>query len=395
SDFYYDGLNRQVARVINGIATYSVWDGAERVAEYDASGNVLNRWIYAGGDLVRSPSPQQIYYYPDGLGSTSRIADANGIVLERYTYDVGGKPSIYAPGGTVPLSGSAYGVDMLFTGQKWYSQLGIYDLRNRAYLTSLGRFLQPDAIGFGGDPSNLYRYCGNNPVNLTDPNGLQAGQVEDPAADPFYDSDPSDGFKTQGQINEETALRAGSNIRVLIVDPIIHFFQDLIKSIPAPHEYPKGQPSDNGLPKPKPSGPPAPLTMGFITLSGAASNVIIFARDTLTGGALWWSAGTGLQPIGNAPADVRWAPNSGTGNYEASQFTLYAQGTWGMWGKNETGTTTDAGHTTNILAHSVNTQPWGQNGLAPYGFPAGTAPNIGNVPLYNAAVLRWEAAHHH
>ncbi|MBA2682562.1 MAG: RHS repeat-associated core domain-containing protein, partial [Ktedonobacteraceae bacterium] len=173
SDFYYDGLNRQVARVINGIATYSVWDGAERVAEYDASGNVLNRWIYAGGDLVRSPNPQQIYYYPDGLGSTSRIADASGNVLERYTYDVGGSPAFYAPGGTTNLGQSAYGVDMLFTGQKWYSQLGLYDLRHRAYLTSLGRFLQPDPIGFSGDRSNIYRYCGNNPVNCDDPSGLE------------------------------------------------------------------------------------------------------------------------------------------------------------------------------------------------------------------------------
>ncbi|MBA3832572.1 MAG: RHS repeat-associated core domain-containing protein [Chthoniobacterales bacterium] len=60
----------------------------------------------------------------------------------------------------------------LFTGQKWYSQLGILDLRNRAYLPSLGRFLQPDPIGFGGDASNLYRYCGNSPSNLSDPSGL-------------------------------------------------------------------------------------------------------------------------------------------------------------------------------------------------------------------------------
>jgi hypothetical protein len=25
--FYYDGLNRQIARSINGTATFSVWDG--------------------------------------------------------------------------------------------------------------------------------------------------------------------------------------------------------------------------------------------------------------------------------------------------------------------------------------------------------------------------------
>jgi hypothetical protein len=36
----------------------------------------------------------------------------------------------------------------------------------------LGRFLQPDPIGFKGDASNLYRYCGNDWANKTDPTGL-------------------------------------------------------------------------------------------------------------------------------------------------------------------------------------------------------------------------------
>ena len=37
----------------------------------------------------------------------------------------------------------------------------------------IGRFLQPDPIGFKGDASNLYRYCGNDWGNRTDPMGLQ------------------------------------------------------------------------------------------------------------------------------------------------------------------------------------------------------------------------------
>src|SRR5713226_8455195 len=39
----------------------------------------------------------------------------------------------------------------------------------------LGRFLQPDPIGFKGDSSNLYRYCGNDWANKTDPLGLNPG----------------------------------------------------------------------------------------------------------------------------------------------------------------------------------------------------------------------------
>jgi hypothetical protein len=38
------------------------------------------------------------------------------------------------------------------------------------YSPALGRFLQPDPIGYAGG-SNLYAYVGNDPVNLTDPHG--------------------------------------------------------------------------------------------------------------------------------------------------------------------------------------------------------------------------------
>ncbi len=40
------------------------------------------------------------------------------------------------------------------------------------YDPTVGRFLTEDPIGFEGDPSNPYRYVGNNPLNATDPTGL-------------------------------------------------------------------------------------------------------------------------------------------------------------------------------------------------------------------------------
>ena len=91
--------------------------------------------------------------------------------MEWYRYDLQGTPVIYDVNNT-QLSASAYNVRHLFTGQHWYSDIGLYDLRNRFYSPDIGRFLQPDPIGFRGDRTNLYRYCRNNPVTSWDPSGL-------------------------------------------------------------------------------------------------------------------------------------------------------------------------------------------------------------------------------
>jgi RHS repeat-associated protein len=168
--FVYDGLGRQVGRSIGGVIRFSVWDGWNLFAEYQ-SGNVLNRRMVngAGGDLALD-SYNNLYFYANAQGSTTHLAGSDGKLKESYTYDMNGTPTVYNSDGTLRSGGSAY-ISNFFTGQQWYSALKLYDLRHRFYVPDLGRFLQPDPTGFNGDPANLYRYCGNNPANLTDPSG--------------------------------------------------------------------------------------------------------------------------------------------------------------------------------------------------------------------------------
>jgi len=176
--FTYDGLNRQVSRRIgmNGTRTFSVWDGWELVQEYHMSGgNAVEdaSYLYGVTGLVKNLKTNN-YYYQDGSGSTSHLANSSGVLQEWYRYDLQGKPVFYNSADQ-QITVSAFGVRHLFTGQQWYSEVGLYDLRNRFYSPDLGRFLQPDPIGFDGDPTNLYSYCGNNPVVYLDPTGLFRG----------------------------------------------------------------------------------------------------------------------------------------------------------------------------------------------------------------------------
>jgi RHS repeat-associated protein len=139
--------------------------------EYGANNVLSQKYLQGYHGLVKTFVGTPVYYYQDELGSTSHIASSTGSLLEYYKYDLYGKPKIYNTS-NAQLTTSAYGVKDLFTGQRWVSEIGLYDDRNRFMSPDLGRFLQPDPIGFKGDGSNLYRYCGNDWVNRSDPMGL-------------------------------------------------------------------------------------------------------------------------------------------------------------------------------------------------------------------------------
>jgi RHS repeat-associated protein len=69
---------------------------------------------------------------------------------------------------------SVYGNTIMFTARNWDVESGNYYYRARMYSPNLGRFLQPDPIGYA-DNMNMYSYCGNNPMNWIDPMGLSFG----------------------------------------------------------------------------------------------------------------------------------------------------------------------------------------------------------------------------
>ena len=119
-----------------------------------------------------------IYYYQDELGSTSHIANATGALLEYYKYDLYGKPRYFAPNNQELIT-SNYNVRDLHGGARWLPEIGLYDDRNRFMSPDLGRFLQPDPIGFKGDSSNLYRYVGNDWANRNDLMGLVTDEQVD------------------------------------------------------------------------------------------------------------------------------------------------------------------------------------------------------------------------
>src|SRR5690606_27440322 len=102
-------------------------------------------------------------------GSTTALYRPGTGIRQRYTYDEYGALQVRNAAGN-PVATTPY-TRYLFTGREYDKTTGLYNYRHRWYHPGLGRFCQPDPIGFGGGDVNIYNYVLSNPLVYTDPSG--------------------------------------------------------------------------------------------------------------------------------------------------------------------------------------------------------------------------------
>ncbi len=130
-------------------------------------------FLYHGDSRVALEFMGQLYYYVYNLqGDVVGLVDKTGATMVTYKYDVWGKPEST----TGPMA-TTLGVANPFRYRGYYydTESGFYYLQSRYYDPEVGRFLNADGIlGANQDilSYNLYAYCSNNPVNLSDPTGM-------------------------------------------------------------------------------------------------------------------------------------------------------------------------------------------------------------------------------
>jgi RHS repeat-associated protein len=158
--FSYDPLGRRVKKVDENssgtaLSTFSYhYDGSSVAVEYQPS----TTWTYFGG-MMRTDGTNKQWYYRDGHGSVSAVADNSGNLLEAYEYNAQGQFQITNASSTV-ISTTAICNDLLYAGYRYDLETGNYFCNARYYNPALSQ------------GTNLYTYCRNDCVDSTDPTGM-------------------------------------------------------------------------------------------------------------------------------------------------------------------------------------------------------------------------------
>ncbi len=185
AEYTYDYTNRRISkRIWSKDAQGELSEQPESVfyinQYFELRDNEQLLYVWNGSTRVASialrPESQEIkYYHQDHLGSSGVMTDAEGVLVEEFSYyPFGDVRSHYE----TDRSGEPY----QFTQKERDKESGLNYFETRYQTSELGRFISVDPLlayqvnECLEDPQklNLYAYCQNRPLIYIDPNGCDA-----------------------------------------------------------------------------------------------------------------------------------------------------------------------------------------------------------------------------
>jgi len=212
--YNYDGLNRRTKKLVYASGSqaggdYYYYDTAGRIVEdrnvYTSNvTHYVEQYIWSqryidspvvclhdggngssglpDGDVMDDyPTDWRTYYLTDAnnnVTTTVRVDKYNDVVfhgISRNVYTSYGEVTRCLENWTSGGNESAFD-GPLYAGYWFDVDTGLYQVRARYYDPGLSRFVNTDPIGYQGG-MNLYAYCGDNPINATDPMGTEGVSI--------------------------------------------------------------------------------------------------------------------------------------------------------------------------------------------------------------------------
>ena len=183
--YTYDDSGLRTSKTVGSTKTEYYWNGSQLVGQKQGS-SVLQFLYDGGGQLYGFLYNGTPYYYVyNGQGDVVRVLDQYGETEVIYTYDAWGKQLSQkdTAGSSIPsyaASDIANINPIRYRGYYYDIESGFYYLQSRYYDPTTGRFINADgyvSTGQGFTGTNMFAYCGNNPVCRSDPEGHLFGLI--------------------------------------------------------------------------------------------------------------------------------------------------------------------------------------------------------------------------
>lgn len=166
--YLVDAQRRRVGKQVNGVLRAGfLYDDAAIAAQLDGGNHVVRRFVYG----TQATTPDYVVsggatyrIFSDERGSPVLVVNtATGAVAEQITYDEFGNVIADTNPNLQPFR---------FAGGLYDADTKLLHFGARDYDPSTGRWTAKDPLRFDSSDTNLYGYVMADPVNLTDPTGL-------------------------------------------------------------------------------------------------------------------------------------------------------------------------------------------------------------------------------
>lgn len=167
--YAYNSDGIRTYKNIDGVETYYFIEGEDIVAE--KTGENIIWYIYdEKSEIFGFIYNNQPYYYDKNASKdVFRIVDSEGSVVCTYLYDAWGNVNQIQGNNEIAKINP-----IRYRSYYWDRETNRYYLKNRYYDSNIKRFLNTDnmaRINCRDMDTNLFAYCGDDPVNLYDPSG--------------------------------------------------------------------------------------------------------------------------------------------------------------------------------------------------------------------------------